>query len=98
MSLELLGAEHVGGPRSSVGVDFMQILKGAAGALSGAGNLMSGGGTSAANQAAILEQQRRIEEERRQAEERAHNVKLGLGIGAGVLGVLMAGLLLRGGR
>lgn len=89
MALELLGAKSV------VGIDWMQALKGAAGALQGAGGLMSGGGTTATAQAAVLEQQRLLAEQQRQAEERAHNVKLGLGIGAGVLGVLFAGLILR---
>lgn len=91
MALELLGA------KSMVGIDWMQALKGAANALSGAGNLMSGGGGGGggAAQAAALEQQRRIEEDRRRAEERSERIKLGLGIGAGALGLLLAAVILR---
>lgn len=90
MALELLGAKN-----DVVGIDWMQALKGAANALSGAGNLMSGGGGGGAAQAAALEQQRRIEEERRRAEEQSERIKLGLGIGAGALGLLIAAVILR---
>ena len=87
--LELLGA------KSAVGIDYMDVLKGVAGALQGTSGLMSGGGQSAAAQAAVLEQQRLLAEQQRQAAERAQNLKIGLGVAAGAFGLLIAGLVLR---
>lgn len=85
-TLELLGADYVG-------FDWMQLMKGATGAIANAGAAMSGTGqpNPAAQQAAI-EQARKLEEERRKAEESAARWKTGAVIGGALLGALGLGL------
>lgn len=82
-----------------IGFDWMQLAKGAAGVLQGAGGLLSGGGGGAANaaavQAALIEKQR-LEDERRRAEEDAQRTRLYLGIGGVAAAGTIFALLLRG--
>lgn len=88
--LDLLGADEIG-------FDWLQMAKGAAGALQGAGGLFSGGGGGGPSQAAqqqALERQR-IEEEKRRAEQSASRMKIALGVGGAVVGGTILALILR---
>ena len=87
--LDLLGADEIG-------LDWLQLAKGAAGALQGAGGLFSGGGggASQAAQQQALERQR-MEEEKRLAEEKAKRMKITLGVVGALAGGTILALLLR---
>lgn len=66
-----------------LGVELLDLAKGAAGLFSGAGGLMSGSGKKD-DAAATLERQR-LEEERRRADASAAQNRLYLGVGAAVV-------------
>ena len=90
--LDLLGADEIG-------LDWLQMAKGAAGALQGAGGLFSGsggggGGASQAAQQQALERQR-MEEEKRRAEQSASRMKIALGVGGALAGGTILALVLR---
>ncbi len=88
--LDYLGAEEVG-------FDWMSLVKGASGALQGAGGLMSGGGGGGGQKdpAAAAIEKMKLEEAKAKAESSALTMKIVLGIVAGFAAIGGVVLLVR---
>ncbi len=77
--LDSLGADEIG-------FDYMSLIKGGAGMLSGAGGLMSGGGGGGGGDAAAAAEKRRLEDDKRRAEESVATMKTILIVIASLVG------------
>jgi hypothetical protein len=79
---------------SFMGFDYMSLIKGGAGMLSGAGGMFGGGGAAGGGDAAAAEK-RRLEDDKRRAEQSATTWKIIGGIGLAVVAIGGAALALR---
>jgi membrane protease subunit (stomatin/prohibitin family) len=75
--------------------DYMSLIKGGAGMLSGAGGLMSGGSSGARPDAAAAAQQAQIQAAKAQAEASARTWKIVGGIALGVIALVGLGFVMR---
>lgn len=85
--LDCLGTHEVK-PGTFLGFDYMSLIKGGAGMLSGAGGMFGGGGGGAQPDAAAAAERARQAEATRKAEKSATTWKI---IGGGVLGLAAVG-------
>jgi len=90
--LDCLGAHEVK-PGTFLGFDYMSLIKGGAGMLSGAGGMFGGGGAGGGDAAAA--EKRRLEDDKRRAEQSATTWKIIGGIGLAVVAIGGAALALR---
>lgn len=86
------------GVDSILGFDWLDVAKGTAGFLSGAGKLMSGSGKGQQQSDQLILEKQRLEEEKRRAEQSASNTRMALGIGGAALGATLLALLLQSKR
>jgi len=91
--LDCLGTHEVK-PGTFLGFDYMSLIKGGAGMLSGAGGMFGGGGGAGGGDAAAAEK-RRLEDDKRRAEQSATTWKIIGGVGLAVVAIGGAALALR---
>lgn len=84
--LDDLGTHDIPGG-TIMGFDYMSLIKGGAGMLSGAGGMFGGGGGGAQPDAAAVAERYRLEEEKRKAQRSATTWKIVGGIALAAVGL-----------